>query len=157
MNVRHIHVTGQLKAALLNGVRRLKARGVLGVNGWGNKMYDTNECKFSGKVESFKRVKTRTGTPMISFKLKCWKEIIKVVAFQELAESTTLTDGDRVEVVGKLQSSNFEFEDRKYNSFQIVAESVGAESIVPKRENKTEPKYAEHGQRPVADFERMPF
>lgn len=86
--------------------------------------YDTNKCTFSGKVENFKRISTKTGTPMISFKLKCWKEKIRVVAFKELAESTTLNDGDRIEIVGRLQSSSWEYEGAKFHGFQIIADEI---------------------------------
>ena len=86
--------------------------------------YDINHCTFSGKVEKFKRVQTRTGTPMITFTLKCWKEMIKVVAFKELAEETGLHDGDRVIIKGRLQSSSWEYEGTRYHSFQVVADKI---------------------------------
>ena len=131
-------------------------------------MYDKNHCKFSGTIQDFKRIDTRTGTPMVSFKLKCWKKTIKVVAFQELAESTSLTDGGRVEVVGKLQSSSWEYEGQKYHGFQIVADSICAiETNKQERQQRekntpksvlifedSKPKYAEFGQRPVATFDQ---
>lgn len=120
-------------------------------------MYDINHCKFSGTIQDFKRIDTRTGTPMISFKLKCWKETIRVVAFKDLAEQTKLSDGDRAEVVGRLESSNFEYEDRKYNSFQIVATGIDLEHAEVVEPKNTAPQYPEHGQRQVADFEGCPF
>lgn len=90
--------------------------------------HDLNACCFSGKVEKFKRIDTETGTPMITFKLKCWKEQIKIVGFKQLAEETNLIDGARVQVAGRLQSSSWEYEGAKYHSFQIVAEKIKADT-----------------------------
>ena len=85
---------------------------------------------------------------MVSFKLKCWKQYINAVAFKELAETViaTVKQGDRIEIAGKLESRNYEYEDRKYNSFQIVADEV--EKIATKK-----PPQLEHGQREVATFD----
>ena len=131
-------------------------------------MYDKNHCRFSGTIQDFKRIDTRTGTLMTSFKLKCWKETIKVVAFKENA--IDLINGSRVEITGKLQSSSWEYEGQKYHGFQIVAESVGADPIRairpdnqekgPKSDivnNRTEPKSAEFGQQGIPSFEGCPF
>ena len=114
----------------------------------GDMTYDKNQCKFSGTVEAIKPINTKTGTPMVSFKLKCWKEYIKGVAFKDLAEKViaTVKQGDRIEIAGKIESRNYEYEDRKYNSFQIVADEV--EKIATKK-----PPQLEHGQREVATFD----
>ena len=86
--------------------------------------FDINRCTFSGKVGKFKRVDTRTGTPMITFRLKCWKELIKVAGFKELAEDCVINDGDQVKIKGRLQSSSWEYEGVRYRSFQIVADEI---------------------------------
>ena len=86
--------------------------------------YDINHCTFSGKVEKFKRVQTKIGTPMITFKMKCWKELIKVVAFKEAAETATFNNGDRVKIKGRLQSSSWEYEGVKYRGFQIISDEI---------------------------------
>jgi hypothetical protein len=58
--------------------------------------YDVNECRFTGTVEGFTVVNTKTGTPMIRFFLACNKERIATVAFKALADATRLNDGDQV-------------------------------------------------------------
>ena len=86
--------------------------------------YDINHCTFSGEVQKLKRVDTRTGTPMLTFKLKCWKELIKIVAFKKLAEEASFSNGNRVKIKGRLQLNNWEFEGVKYRNFQIIADKV---------------------------------
>lgn len=88
-------------------------------------MYDINQSHLSGTVEAFRRVQTSTGTPMVTFRLRCWQEIIKVVAFKELAASLTLADGARVEVKGRIQSTSWQATDGTWhNGFQVVAREI---------------------------------
>ena len=60
-------------------------------------MKDMNEFRFSGTVERFDRIQTKTGTPMVSFTVLCWRERVRAVAFKAIAEQTELAPGDRVE------------------------------------------------------------
>ena len=68
-------------------------------------MKDLNIFRFSGIIERFDRIQTKTGTPMCAFSVRCWKERIRVVAFKTVAEETMLSPGDRVEVRGAIQST----------------------------------------------------
>lgn len=89
-------------------------------------MYDINHIHVSGTVEAFRRVQTSTNTPMATFRLRCWQELIKVVAFKELAESLALADGERVEVRGRIQSTSWQAADGTWrNGFQVVAQEIG--------------------------------
>ena len=67
--------------------------------------YDQNEIHISGTVESFKVISTKTGTPMIKFFVRCNKEKISVVSFNELAESTQLNDGEEVSIIVSAQGT----------------------------------------------------
>lgn len=40
-------------------------------------MKDLNEFQFSGTVERFDRIATKTGTPMIVLTVICWKERVR--------------------------------------------------------------------------------
>lgn len=83
--------------------------------------YDINEIDISGAVERFVVVTTKTGTPMIRFTLRCWKEAIQVVAFKEQA-GVRLREGERVEVLGYIQSTRWTDKDGNARSgFQVVA------------------------------------
>jgi len=87
--------------------------------------YDKNEIHISGTVESFKVIATKTGTPMIKFFVRCNKEKISVVAFNELAEATQLNDGDLVTVNGAVQSTSWQGNDgvQRYG-FQVIANNI---------------------------------
>jgi len=91
-------------------------------------MRDRNEYLCTGQVEHFKRVETATGTPMISFAIKCWRERVQVVAFKSLAEQTTLSPGTRVEVKGFIQNTQWADRDgcRRYG-WQVVATEIHIE------------------------------
>ena len=83
--------------------------------------YDINEIDISGAVERFAVVATKTGTPMIRFTIRCWKELIQVVAFKEQA-GVRLREGERVEVKGHIQSTRWTDKDGNARSgFQVVA------------------------------------
>ena len=89
--------------------------------------YDINHCRFSGRIIDLKRIETKTGTPMAGIKIQCWKEQIRGVAFNDVAEEMLqgFSEGDRIEIAGKLQSSSWEHEGKKYRNFQIVIEEIG--------------------------------
>jgi single-stranded DNA-binding protein len=87
--------------------------------------YDKNECHFSGKVDRFEIIATRTGTPMIKFFLACNKEKLSVVAFKSLADATRLIDGDQVSITGALQTTSWEGNDGvKRYGVQIIATRI---------------------------------
>lgn len=65
---------------------------------------------------------------MASFRLRCWKEDIRCVGFGNIADDMlSFSDGDRVEIVGKVQSSRWEKEGVKVFSYQVNISSVLAE------------------------------
>ncbi|NOR23586.1 MAG: hypothetical protein GQ542_04205 [Desulforhopalus sp.] len=51
--------------------------------------YDINNCKFSGAVINFRKIQTKTGTPMVVFQLQCYRERVDIIAFKDLATQTT--------------------------------------------------------------------
>lgn len=90
--------------------------------------FDKNSAKVSGMVERFDVVNTKTGTPMIRFALRCWRERIQIVAFKELATTTMLRPGDRVEVEGRIQGTQWSAPDgTRRTGFQIVARAIRQE------------------------------
>ncbi len=107
-------------------------------------MADQNECRFSGVVEQFAVIATKTGTPMVKLMLLAGRERVSVVAFRDLAERTRLNEGDRVELAGPLQSNSWEGQDgvRRYG-WQIIANRL--EIIRP----AAAPPSAAPGSRPV--------
>jgi len=120
-------------------------------------MYDINHIHLSGTVEAFRHVQTSTGTPMATFRLRCWQEIIKVVLFKELASSLTLADGTRVEVKGRIQSTSWQATDGTWrNGFQVVAKEIGGER---QQEDgpKDGPQIQEAAARGLSVYEGGPF
>jgi hypothetical protein len=95
-------------------------------------MTDKNECHFTGAVEGFTVVSTKTGTPMIRFFLLAGKEKITVVGFRDLADQTRLAAGDRVAVRGAAQTTSWDDRTgvRRYG-WQIIAAEITAESGAP--------------------------
>jgi hypothetical protein len=95
-------------------------------------MTDKNECSFTGAVEGFSVVATKTGTPMIRFFLLVGKEKITVVAFRDLADQIRLAAGDRVAVLGAIKSTSWDGRDgvRRYG-WQVVAAEITSESEAP--------------------------
>lgn len=87
--------------------------------------FDINRCHFTGTVERFDRIATKTGTAMVKALVRCYKETVQVVAFRDLAEDTDLQAGDRVEVRGRIQNTSWTAQDgsRRYG-WQLVAESI---------------------------------
>lgn len=88
--------------------------------------FDINAIRITGTVEQFNTVNTRTGTPMVKLVVRCFKELFTVVAFNELAEATVLSIGDRVEVRGRVQSNTWtDQEGNKRYGVQVVATDIG--------------------------------
>ena len=88
-------------------------------------MKDLNEFRFSGTVERFDRIATKTGTPMVAFLAMCWKERIRIVAFKDLAEQTKLAAGDRVEVSGHVQSNSWtDKQGQPRSGWQCIASEI---------------------------------
>ena len=88
-------------------------------------MKDINDFRFSGIVERFDRIQTKTGTAMISFTVRCWRETIRAIAFKELAEQTELTRGDRIEVRGHIQTTTWTDKQGQLRSgWQCVASEI---------------------------------
>jgi hypothetical protein len=95
-------------------------------------MTDENKCRFTGAVEGFTVVSTKSGISMIRFFLLAGKEKITVVAFRDLADQTRLAAGDRVAVLGAAQTTSWDGRDgvRRYG-WQVVAAEITSESEAP--------------------------
>ena len=131
--------------------------------------YDINSCRFSGKVQDIKQLNTKTGNPMTSFRLQCWRENIRCVGWGEIAgQMLSFRDGDRVEIAGKIQSSNWSKDDgTKVYSYQVIVDEIkadtgsqdqGKERTKPKCRiptNKPEPPQQQN--RNEYDFQGGPF
>lgn len=88
-------------------------------------MRDLNEFRFSGTVQRFDRIQTKTGTAMVSFSVMCWKERIRTVAFKALAEQTELSPGDWLEVRGHIQSTSWtDQHGQQRTGWQVVAHEI---------------------------------
>ena len=88
-------------------------------------MKDMNEFRFSGTVERFDRIATKTGTPMVAFTVLCWRERIRAVAFKDMAEQTELAPGDRVECCGHIQSTSWTDQNGQQRSgWQVIAHEI---------------------------------
>ncbi|MBB5347185.1 single-stranded DNA-binding protein [Desulfoprunum benzoelyticum] len=88
-------------------------------------MRDLNEFRFSGTVQRFDRIQTKTGMAMVSFSVLCWKERIRNVAFKALAEQTELSPGDRIEVRGHIQSTEWQDKDgNRRTGWQVIAHEI---------------------------------
>lgn len=139
--------------------------------------HDINEAHLTGVVEHFRNVTTRTGTPMIMGRVRCWKESVNVVAFNELAESVLPEIGERVEVFGKIQSTRYQTQDGAWRyGYQVVATEIKplqptepAASFFARQEKKETRKKSTRtrrttrtqGERPgvmvVGENENLPF
>lgn len=88
--------------------------------------FDINHAKFTGTVERFDRIATKTGTPMVRVLLRCYRESVSVVAFKDLAKDTDLAPGDRVEVRGNIQSTSWTAPDgTRRQGWQVVSDYIG--------------------------------
>ena len=124
--------------------------------------YDVNDCRFSGTISDIREIKTRTGTLMSSFRLQCWRENIRCVCFKEVAEKAlTFADGDRVEIKGKVQSSNWQKDDgTKVYSYQVNVSEIGSEGEKPREQQQPQsparpgPSFAGHEE---FDYQGGPF
>ena len=111
--------------------------------------FDVNEAKVSGTVERFNIVDTRTGTPMIRFALRCWRERFQIVAFKDLASETTLRPGERVKVAGRIQCTQWQDKDtgQTRHGFQIIARTIapdGEQLNNPPRPGKSNAQRPHH-------------
>jgi single-stranded DNA-binding protein len=118
-------------------------------------MTDKNECQFTGAVEGFTVVATKSGISMVRFFLLAGKEKISVVAFRDLADQTRLAAGDRVAVLGAIQSTSWDGRDgvRRYG-FQIIAAEITAESEAPA---PPPPPPGDHRKAPMQPYQGGPF
>jgi single-stranded DNA-binding protein len=84
-------------------------------------MYDLNDCRFTGTVQQIRPIQTQSGIPMVQFRIQCWRETIRCVAFKELANQIVeyYQTGDRIELRGRIQSSNWEQDGAKVYSYQV--------------------------------------
>ncbi|MBV5341769.1 MAG: single-stranded DNA-binding protein [Deltaproteobacteria bacterium] len=122
--------------------------------------YDKNECIISGKVEGFTIVNTKTGTPMIKFRVCCNKEQFVVVAFKELADATRLNDGDPVSITGAIQTTSWEGKDGvKRYGFQIIASRINdnEREPFPKTGESSAPTAKPGNRAPVQPYTGGPF
>lgn len=121
--------------------------------------YDLNHCRFSGKIIELKNIETRTGTPMVSLKLQCWKETIRCVCFNEIAERLLqeYAVGYRIEIAGKLQSSNWENNGTKYFGFQINISDIAGQDIQEDPRAGTEQQTIYPDDIPDHDYRGGPF
>lgn len=109
--------------------------------------FDKNCAKVSGLVERFDVVNTKTGTPMIRFAIRCWRERIQIVAFKELATTTMLRPGERVEVEGRIQGTQWSAPDgSRRTGFQIVARSIRSEQTASTRRLKPLARHSRKGE-----------
>ena len=85
---------------------------------------DINEARFSGMVEEYGTVQTRTGTPMSKGRLRCRQETVIFVAFHDAAK-IIVRPGERVEICGRIQSTRWQAPDGAWrNGWQIVAHDI---------------------------------
>lgn len=85
---------------------------------------DINEARFSGTVEHFGTVRTRTGTPMSKGRLRCRQETITFVAFHDMAK-IIVRPGERVEVFGRVQSTRWRTQEGAWrNDWQVVVQDI---------------------------------
>lgn len=113
--------------------------------GEGAGFFDLNHVRMTGTVQRFDVVNTKTGTDMIRFALRCYRERAHVVAFKDLAATTMLRPGDRVEVTGFIQTTKWtDNEGNARTGWQIVARTIGPEQARQDHHGRREGQ----GQRP---------
>ncbi|KGO35173.1 hypothetical protein JT06_03835 [Desulfobulbus sp. Tol-SR] len=101
-------------------------------------MKDMNEFRFSGTVERFDRIQTKTGTPMVALAVMCWRERIRTVAFKSIAEQTTLNPGDRVKCRGHIQSTSWTDQNgQQRTGWQVVAHEIHRADDTDRQQEKT--------------------
>ena len=76
-------------------------------------------------VADFRRIETRTGRPMVRFRVTVGKDRLAVIVFNDLAERLDLADGNVVDITGRLQGTSWTAQDgsQRYG-WQVVAEQV---------------------------------
>ncbi|MGW8158413.1 MAG: single-stranded DNA-binding protein [Desulfoprunum sp.] len=103
-------------------------------------MKDMNEFRFSGTVERFDRIQTKTGTPMVAFTVMCWRERIRTVAFKSIAEQTTLNPGDRVECRGHIQATSWTDQNgQQRTGWQVVAHEIHRADDTDRQQDQPQP------------------
>jgi len=103
-------------------------------------MKDKNCFEFTGTVERFDRIATKTGTPMVAFTVLCWRERVRTVAFKALAEQTDLSTGDRVEVRGHIQSTEWQDKDgNKRSGWQCIAHEISRPDDTDRQQEQPRP------------------
>ena len=82
--------------------------------------FDINTLHVSGTVSQIRPIQTRSGIAMTQFRIQSWKEEVRCVAFRELANQIVddYENGDRIEVKGRMQSSNWEKDGVRVYSYQ---------------------------------------
>jgi single-stranded DNA-binding protein len=76
-------------------------------------------------VADFRRIETRTGRPMVRFRVTVGKDRLAVIVFNEAAERLDLADGTIVDITGRLQGTSWTGQDGgKRYGWQVVAEQV---------------------------------
>jgi single-stranded DNA-binding protein len=80
-------------------------------------------------VADFRRIETRTGRPMVRFRVTVGKDRLAVIVFNEAAERLDLADGTIVDITGRLQGTSWTGADgSKKFGWQVVAEAVEHDS-----------------------------
>ena len=121
--------------------------------------HNKNHFEFSGTIERFARVQTKTGSPMISFMARCYKEALRCIAFGDVAEQTTLQRGDQVECCGRVQNNRWvDAHGQGHEGWQVVCDSItviadddAQEPPAPRQEQRPEPRQErmfDQGRRP---------
>ena len=103
-------------------------------------------------VENFRRIETRTGRPMVSFRVVAGKEKVSCVAFNRTAEEADLAEGDLVSLAGRLQATSWTTDqgERRYG-VQVVVDHVQpvGETQSPPRPRPAAPPAAAARQKPA--------
>ena len=108
-------------------------------------MKDIIEFRFSGTIERFDRIATKTGTPMVAFLAMCWKERIRIVAFKDLAEQTELTPGNRVEVRGHIQTTAWTDQNgQQRTGWQVIAHEITRADDAGQQQEQRRPPRRQH-------------
>lgn len=121
--------------------------------------FDQNHCKFSGTAQNIKQIQTKTGTPMASFFLKCWKESFRIICFKEVApQALAMKEGDRAKLVGKLQTTSWQ--DKEGNQrygVQIIADKISADTDNPQDQQSKPDRKPREDKPPPTDRDQFGF
>jgi len=88
--------------------------------------FDINEIHITGAIERRDAYDTKTGKPMMRLIVRCWKESMAVIVFDDLArQAKHFIVGDRAEVFGFIQSTVYTGKDGvKRYGYQVVAKEL---------------------------------